>query len=563
MNNKILLIMAFFIASHFASAQTADYRFSVGLNVLRTEYDGDYGSAIFDFQQNMNIGLGVSLGYYLNPSFDLGLRAGYGKYGYSEDAVNFFQGQKTDMSLYTHYKLNNGYLLSKKSKIAPFISVGVGFATYGIDPRKDRSGINPALDPTIIVSGTDLIVPVGAGLKYQVTNEFALQYQYLYNFTNSDVHDQNRSGGVVNTVFGTPAHPTEKKGNDAYGQHMFSVVFSFGKPRDTDKDGIADKYDACPETPATVKVDEKGCPIDSDGDGVADYLDQCAMTPAGVKVDANGCPVDTDTDGVADYLDKCLGTPMGVVVDIYGCAIDTDGDGVADYLDKCPNSPKSFNVDATGCTTDSDGDGVADNLDKCPNSQKGAKVDANGCEKDTDGDGVVDYMDKCPGTPAKAYGKVDINGCPLDTDGDGIADYQDNCPTIAGNAANNGCPEVKAEVKTLFKKALQGIQFETAKANIKPASFPLLNQIANILILNPTYLIEVQGHTDNVGEDAYNLNLSNERASSVREYLISKGVSQSKITSKGYGEAKPVASNNTKAGKTQNRRVEFVVTFEK
>jgi outer membrane protein OmpA-like peptidoglycan-associated protein len=121
---------------------------------------------------------------------------------------------------------------------------------------------------------------------------------------------------------------------------------------------------------------------------------------------------------------------------------------------------------------------------------------------------------------------------------------------------------VKKEVKTLFKKALQGIQFETGKANIKPSSFNLLNQIANALILNPTYLIEVQGHTDNVGGDDYNMNLSNERAASVRAYLISKGVSEVKITSKGYGETTPVASNNTSAGKAMNRRVEFVVTFE-
>jgi len=110
---------------------------------------------------------------------------------------------------------------------------------------------------------------------------------------------------------------------------------------------------------------------------------------------------------------------------------------------------------------------------------------------------------------------------------------------------------------------LQGIQFETGKSDIKPLSFPLLNQIANILILNSTYIIEVQGHTDNVGGNDYNITLSNKRAASVRQYLIEKGVTEDRITSNGYGYNKPVASNTSKIGRMTNRRVEFVVTFEK
>ena len=533
MKNKVLLLMAFSIASQLITAQTADYKFAIGLNVIRNEYNGDYGNGIFNFTQVMNPAGGLSLAYYLNPSFNLGLQGSYGDYGYYENAINRFSGRKLDGSLFTNYKFNNGYLLKKDSRLSPFLSLGVGFASYSINSRLDKSGTNLTLDPIIITKGIDLIIPVGAGLKYQITQAFAIQYQYLYNFTNSDVHDQNRSGGVVNTVFGTSAHPYSMKGNDAYGQHVFSLVFNFGKLKDTDKDGIADKYDKCPDTPFDVKVDANGCPIDSDGDGVPDYMDKCPNTPAGVQVDAVGCPIDSDGDGVSDYLDKCSNTPAGVKVDLNGCPLDTDNDGVADYLDKCPNTPA------------------------------GVKVDMNGCPLDTDGDGVPDYLDKCPGTPVAAYGKVDASGCALDTDGDGIPDYLDNCPTMAGTVANHGCPEVKKEVKALFQKALQGIQFQTGKANIKPFSYPLLNQIANILILNPTYLIEVQGHTDNVGGYDYNIDLSDKRAASVRAYLVSKGVNDTKITSKGYGYNKPVASNDTKSGKAMNRRVEFVVTFEK
>jgi OOP family OmpA-OmpF porin len=90
--------------------------------------------------------------------------------------------------------------------------------------------------------------------------------------------------------------------------------------------------------------------LDSDKDGVADYLDRCPNTPAGATVDASGCPLDSDKDGVYDYMDKCPNTPLGVAVDATGCPLDTDHDGISDYLDKCPNTPAGVQVDSTGCT---------------------------------------------------------------------------------------------------------------------------------------------------------------------------------------------------------------------
>ncbi|HET7734072.1 MAG TPA: OmpA family protein, partial [Paludibacter sp.] len=209
-------------------------------------------------------------------------------------------------------------------------------------------------------------------------------------------------------------------------------------------------------------------------------------------------------------------------------------------------------------------DNVPDYLDLCPNTPAEARafVDKNGCTLDTDGDGVPNYLDKCPGTPVEARGAVDQNGCPRDTDGDGVLDYQDNCPKIPGTVSNKGCPEIKKEIKKLFQKALQGIQFETGKYIIKPVSFQILNQIAAVLVANPTYLIEVQGHTDNVGKPAANMTLSENRANAVKEYLIKKGVAATRMTSHGYGDTMPVASNKTTKGKALNRRVEFVVSFE-
>ncbi len=181
---------------------------------------------------------------------------------------------------------------------------------------------------------------------------------------------------------------------------------------------------------------------------------------------------------------------------------------------------------------------------------------------DTDGDGVTDFMDRCPATPSKVRGLVDKRGCPLDSDLDAIPDYLDNCPTIPGVPSNQGCPEIKQEVKALFKQALQGIQFETNKADIKPESSVILDKIVDILIQNADYLIEIQGHTDNVGKSTANLILSDNRAQAVLKYLTDKGLSKERFTARGFGDTKPVVSNKTEQGKAENRRVEFVVKFK-
>ena len=308
---------------------------------------------------------------------------------------------------------------------------------------------------------------------------------------------------------------------------------------------------------------------DADNDGIPDYQDKCPDTPIAAhrKVDKNGCLLDSDKDGVPDYLDKCLKTPAAAIgkVDSVGCPLDTDGDGVPDYLDKCPDTPLEANgrVDVHGCLTDADKDGVPDYLDECdtPASAIG-KVDSVGCPLDSDDDGVPDYIDKCPKTPLAAEEFVDESGCPVDSDGDGIPDYLDNCPTIAGVADNEGCPEIKKEVKVLFQKALEGIQFETGKVSIDPSSFALLDQIFKVLVENHGYLIDVRGHTDNSGTPAVNLKLSESRADAVRNYLIKKGISKNRISSQGMGDTKPIADNETEEGRAKNRRVEFVVIFE-
>lgn len=349
----------------------------------------------------------------------------------------------------------------------------------------------------------------------------------------------------------------------------FGLCFCWGTNKhDRDKDGVWDKLDMCPNTPRGIEVDEFGCPLDTDKDGVPDYLDKCPDTPAEAigHTDSVGCPLDSDGDGVPDYLDKCPNTPAEAIgyTDSVGCPLDTDGDGVPDYLDKCPNTPAEAIgfVNEDGCPKDSDGDGVPDYLDRCPNTPAEASVDANGCPQDSDKDGVPDYLDECPNTPAKAIGFVNERGCPKDSDGDGVPDYLDECPYIVGVKANKGCPEVKREVRQLLQKAMQGIEFETGKATIKSKSYPILNSIAKIFIENSNYYVEVQGHTDNTGKLASNRRISQQRAEAVRKYLIKKGVPAERLTAKGYGPDKPIASNKNAQGRAKNRRVEFKISFE-
>ena len=293
--------------------------------------------------------------------------------------------------------------------------------------------------------------------------------------------------------------------------------------------------------------------VDSDGDGVADKKDQCADTAMGETVDAVGCPLDADKDGVSDRNDRCAATPAGEPVDAAGCPRDADGDGVRDTQDRCANTPAGEAVDANGCPRDSDNDGVSDARDRCAGTAAGVKVDANGCELDSDGDGVADSADRCASTPRGA--QVDSNGCPKDTDGDSVFDGLDRCPgSPAGQPVDAvGCPVLFAEKATSV--VLEGVTFATGSANLTDQARAILDRVAQSLVGNPDIKVEVGGHTDNTGNAATNVRLSQTRAESVRQYLIDHGVAADHVTAKGYGSTQPIADNRTATGRAANRRV--------
>ena len=348
------------------------------------------------------------------------------------------------------------------------------------------------------------------------------------------------------------------KEDQCAGTPAGAVVDATGCPVDSDKDGVFDGLDQCAETPFGAIVDGAGCPVDSDNDGIADGIDQCNDTQAGIAVSENGCPVDSDNDGVADYLDKCPNTASGAPIDASGCPLDGDNDGVADYLDQCANTPAGVAVDGKGCPVDSDNDGIADYLDKCNDTPAGIPVNADGCSPDGDSDGIVDALDKCPNTPAGVT--VDAAGCPVDSDKDGVADYLDKCPnTLVGVAVDkNGCPNKNQDLEKLKK----GIQFKSGSAKLTASSNKTLNNIAKLLKKLPAVNLEVQGHTDDTGNEEKNKKISEQRAQAVVKYLVKKGIDSERLRAVGYGSDMPIADNKTKKGRKLNRRVELV-PFEK
>ena len=303
--------------------------------------------------------------------------------------------------------------------------------------------------------------------------------------------------------------------------------------------GIGFKYFRAP-----VKQEEPA-PVDSDGDGIPDITDACPYEAGTLQF--NGCP-DTDLDGIADPNDDCPDVP-GVMA-FNGCP-DTDMDGLPDPKDACPNEagPISNNGCPVEVKADTDGDGITDDVDRCPDVPGLAQF--GGCP-DRDGDGIEDLKDSCPDKPGLAI----YDGCP-DTDGDGLPDPKDACPKTPGPVENNGCPVIEKADREVLTFAMRAVQFELAKATLKPESYSILNQIVTIMKKYPDYDLSIEGHTDSTGSDADNQRLSEARAKSCHDYLVSKGIADERLHYRGFGESRPVADNATYSGRTLNRRVEF------
>lgn len=417
-------------------------------------------------------------------------------------------------------------------------AVGVEFDVGYQQPTPKGGGATTGL--TLGAASLVLNVGTGKNLFYVLGGYSRLNFadNPSYIFTDNGVH-----GGIGDRIFlgervalrleGRAIYsPSTNYPNGNWAGHIvgsagFSIFTGPSAFKDTDQDGIADKTDTCTGTPTGATVDNVGCPSDADRDKVYNGLDACPNTLEGAEVDARGCPKDADTDGVYDGIDKCPSSPTGTHVDATGCPTDSDHDSVADGPDQCPNTPAGATVDATGCPVDSDRDSVPDGLDKCPNTPAGTEVDTAGCQRapDSDNDTVDDTKDTCPSTSPGT--RVDARGCPI-----------------------------------LFTEArqplvLKGVTFEPGRSKLRPDSYTILDLVATSMMNNPDINVEIAGYTDNTGTIATNVRLSQARADAVRTYLAAKGVSPAKMVAKGYGPDSPIASNATREGREQNRRVEL------
>ncbi|MCE2740150.1 MAG: DUF5723 family protein [Sphingobacteriales bacterium] len=180
---------------------------------------------------------------------------------------------------------------------------------------------------------------------------------------------------------------------------------------------------------------------------------------------------------------------------------------------------------------------------------------------DKDNDGIPNAKDKCK----KVYGPVKFDGCP-DTDGDGVPDKVDNCPNITGPIENMGCPNADSNAvklndteKNIVSLAAKNTAFIQATSKISDSSMIALTNLANLLLQKTDYKIEIIGHSDNKGKEKNIQQSSEDRANAVKSFLLSKGIKEARIKTKGLGSALPIADNKTAEGRQKNRRVDYKI----
>ena len=457
------------------------------LNGGVTQYFGDLNKEDW-YNPDVRFGFGAALGYQLSPVFGLRSQFISGKL-YSEHVskdlklkTNFW-----DAGLHLTANINEIFADYNPNRFLNFyLFGGAGLTSFS---SKTYNLTSDAFVEESDSRQNEVFFPMGAGAEFRLGKNLGLTLEYGDHLLLSDE--------TLDFHAATDAR-------DHYSYASAGIKFRFGGPRDTDKDGVRDKEDNCPDRPG--KPELFGCP-DEDNDGIADDQDDCPKVAG--KLEFKGCP-------------------------------DTDGDGIPDKDDSCPTA--SGSKELKGCP-DKDKDGIADKDDKCPDMA--GKKELAGCP-DKDGDGITDNEDQCP----DLAGLASLGGCP-DKDGDGVADNQDKCPEVKGTLANNGCPE---EAKVLVDEV---VYFNTDEWIVIAKYNQLLNKVAETLRDNPGIRITVEGHTDSRESKMYNMRLSERRADHVYNFFTERNIDPARLVKGFYGESRPLSDNATAEGMALNRRVEI------
>ena len=432
-------MMALFSSAVYAQNDSDPWSITVGNNAVDLFQTGSFVEEDLSLSPNFSY---LEISRYIGSGFSVDLAATINSIDRKAGGDDLYHSLDLGASLTSREVIDLG-------KFEPTLRAVLGYAGR-------LSGISAAEEDFFSIYA-------GAGINYWFNSSIALSVKTTYKMYSKELDRLISNNG----------------GGRHHFQHLAGLKFAFGDG-DTDRDGVKDSVDECPEVPGLESLN--GCP-DDDGDGIKNSDDDCPTT-AGLAA-LNGCP-------------------------------DADGDGIKDSDDACPNVA-----------------GVAA-LNGCP---------------DADGDGITDADDACP----NAAGSKAMNGCP-DADGDSVADKDDKCPAVAGPASNNGCPEYPLSMLGDYD-----INFDLEKYNIDSADVQRLSTVIKVLLANSNANISIEGHADNTGEESFNNPLSNNRATSIKDYLVNVGVDANRLSTKAFGESMPKASNDTEEGRAINRRVEFKV----
>jgi outer membrane protein OmpA-like peptidoglycan-associated protein len=502
------------------------------------------------------------LRYYASPAFGLEFGAGMG-YLQAESDGKYFNS--------LIYPIDARVVLQpvSKSQFQPFIFAGIGLLVFN---PEDQKGNPLPRNANGEYSTTSAYVPLGVGGEYHLNDRYAVGITGSYNLTMTDNLDD-----------------IELEGNDSYWAAGIQV-FAFLKPQDNDPDKdklLTDEERKLGTDPMNPDTDGDGL---KDGEEVKTYLtdplnpdtdgDKLRDGDEVFRYKTNPLDSDTDDDGLDDGYEVMTTYTASRGGVLFG---GLNGPGYGSLL--APRTPTATSIgegillaslggaplsatrqERQAMTTDplnpdTDGDGLTD-------GQEVLTYRTHPLKRDTDGDGLTDGDEVNVRKTDPLNPDSDLDGL---TDGDEVLRYRTN-PLVA-DTDGGGVPDGKEIqlgtnpldpaddvpiIKIGERIILEGVNFETNKATLLPGAMAILDQVATSLLGNPEAEVAIHGHTDNVGGAKLNQELSLRRAESVKAYLVNKGVSASRMSTRGYGFTKPIADNATAQGRAKNRRIEFI-----